>query len=242
MNEQHSSSAGKENTRALGCWYCGNCLNLDHLLRDGILRTRRDREGGPYRMYSCTFCNRRNHCEKTRRGRWFSSPDSHPTLLDYILGRFIGQPQDFITTMSWYAANEERRRYYFEHDADYRYSGGFIRRLLKGSLPGKGAISGKTTDDRAAGEGTEKQDAPDGPGEQKRAGAELHRPKIIGPWKILGVQRNATQEEIRRAFHRLAVQYHPDKVHHMGEDFQKIAHEKFTELQEAYERLVRKSS
>lgn len=239
MNEQHSSSAGKENTRALGCWYCGNCLNLDHLLRDGILRTRRDREGGPYRMYSCTFCNRRNHCEKTRQGRWFSSPDSHPMLLDYILGRFIGQPQDFIRTMSWYAANEERRRYYFEHDRDYRYSGGFIKRLLKGSLLRGRA---KASDEDKQEERKQKQEATGKQDRKERARPPPHQPELIGPWTILGVERNASQAEIRRAFHKLAVQYHPDKVHHMGEDFQKIAHEKFTELQEAYERMVAKSS
>ncbi|MCH2364189.1 MAG: hypothetical protein MK138_03985 [Planctomycetes bacterium] len=39
----------------------------------------------------------------------------------------------------------------------------------------------------------------------------------------------------------MAVQYHPDKVHHMGEDFQKVAHEKFLELQKAYNRLTSRS-
>ena len=242
MTEKESSSADREKTRSLSCWYCGNGLNLDYLLRDGILRTRRERDGGPYRMYACTFCNRRNHCEKTRQGRWFGSPDSHPMLLDYILGRFIGQPQDFIRTVSWYAANEERRRYFFEHDGDYRYSGGFIKRLLKRSLLRGGAKSRKTTgEDRPE----EKKQQQETTGEQR--GKEPPRqpprqPKLIGPWTILGVEQNATQAEIRRAFHKLAVQYHPDKVHHMGEDFQKIAHEKFTELQEAYERMVGNSS
>ena len=34
------------------------------------------------------------------------------------------------------------------------------------------------------------------------------------------------------------MQYHPDKVHHLGEEFEKVAHEKFTELQRAYEKLL----
>ena len=55
------------------------------------------------------------------------------------------------------------------------------------------------------------------------------------------MKANASPEEIRVAFHKLAVQYHPDKVHHMGEDFQKVAHEKFLELQEAYKRLSSRS-
>jgi hypothetical protein len=159
--------------------------------------------------------------------------------LDYILGRFIGQPQDFIRTMSWYAANEERRRYYFEHDRDYRYSGGFIKRLLKGSLLRGRA---KASDEDKQEERKQKQEATGKQDRKERARPPPHQPELIGPWTILGVERNASQAEIRRAFHKLAVQYHPDKVHHMGEDFQKIAHEKFTELQEAYERMVAKSS
>lgn len=239
MTEKKSSSADRQKAPSLNCWYCGSGLNLDYLLRDAILRTRREREGGPYRMYSCTSCNRRNHCEKTRQGRWFSSPDSHPMLLDYILGRFIGQPQDFIRTMSWYAANEERRRYYFEHDGDYRYSGGFIKRLLKGLLLLGRA---KTSDEDKQDERKQKQEATGEQDRKERARPPPRQPELIGPWTILGVERNASQAEIRRAFHKLAVQYHPDKVHHMGEDFQRIAHEKFTELQEAYERMVAKSS
>lgn len=239
MTEKKPSSADHQKNLSLNCWYCGNGLNLEYLLRDGILRTRREREGGPYRMYFCTTCNRRNLCEKTRQGRWFSSPDSHPMLLDYILGRFIGQPQDFIRTMSWYAANEERRRYYFEHDGDYRYSGGFIKRLLKGRLLlGRAKTSGEDKQE----ERKQKPEATGGQGRKERARPPPPQPKLIGPWTILGVEQNASQAEIRRAFHKLAVQYHPDKVHHMGEDFQKIAHEKFTELQEAYERMVSKSS
>lgn len=47
-------------------------------------------------------------------------------------------------------------------------------------------------------------------------------------YKILGVNKNASQEEIRRAFYKLAHQYHPDK----GGD-----PEKFKEINEAYQVL-----
>ena len=67
-------------------------------------------------------------------------------------------------------------------------------------------------------------------------------PPLVTPWQILGVKANASPEEIRSAFHKLAVHYHPDKVHHMGADFQKVAHEKFMELQKAYDRLINKPS
>lgn len=50
-------------------------------------------------------------------------------------------------------------------------------------------------------------------------------------YEILGVSRNATDEEIKRAFRRLAFQYHPDHNKQPG------AEEKFKEINEAYEVL-----
>ncbi|MCS7258270.1 MAG: molecular chaperone DnaJ [candidate division WOR-3 bacterium] len=53
-------------------------------------------------------------------------------------------------------------------------------------------------------------------------------------YEILGVSRNATTEEIKSAYRRLAKQYHPD----MNPQNKKEAEEKFKELSEAYEVLV----
>jgi DnaJ like chaperone protein len=55
------------------------------------------------------------------------------------------------------------------------------------------------------------------------------------PYKVLGLKRGASQEEIRQAFHALAVKYHPDKVAHLGEDFVKVANEKFKAIKNAYD-------
>ncbi len=51
-------------------------------------------------------------------------------------------------------------------------------------------------------------------------------------YTILGVDRNATQEEIKKAYQRLAHLYHPDK--NRGDE---AAKGKFIEMQEAYEVL-----
>jgi curved DNA-binding protein len=53
-------------------------------------------------------------------------------------------------------------------------------------------------------------------------------------YEILGVDRNATDKEIKLAFKKLAKKYHPDL--HTGED-KKVAEEKFKEMNEAYEVL-----
>jgi molecular chaperone DnaJ len=51
-------------------------------------------------------------------------------------------------------------------------------------------------------------------------------------YEILGIQRGASEEEIKKAFRQLAMKYHPDR--NQGD---KIAEEKFKELSEAYEIL-----
>jgi len=53
-------------------------------------------------------------------------------------------------------------------------------------------------------------------------------------YEVLGVSRNATQEEIKAAYRRLAKQYHPDR----NPENRKEAEEKFKELSEAYEVLA----
>ena len=57
------------------------------------------------------------------------------------------------------------------------------------------------------------------------------------PYQILGVSRNASQQEIKSAFRKQAQRYHPDRVSHLGEEFQQLAKEKFQEIQKAYEIL-----
>jgi hypothetical protein len=57
------------------------------------------------------------------------------------------------------------------------------------------------------------------------------------PYTVLGVGRNASVDEIKKAYRRLVNTYHPDKVLHMGEEFQKLAEIKFKEIQEAYQQL-----
>lgn len=58
------------------------------------------------------------------------------------------------------------------------------------------------------------------------------------PYEILGLPHDADQQQIRKAYRDLANQYHPDKVAHLGEEFQNMAEERFKEIQEAYDNLI----
>lgn len=53
-------------------------------------------------------------------------------------------------------------------------------------------------------------------------------------YEILGLERNATEEQIKKAFHKLSIQWHPDKWANASEEEKKNAEEKFKEIAEAY--------
>lgn len=74
------------------------------------------------------------------------------------------------------------------------------------------------------------------PGDEGVAGKEEAAvPKT--PYDILDVPRGASPGEIRSAYKKLAGKYHPDKVAHLGKEFQELAEERFKEIQDAYEKL-----
>jgi DnaJ like chaperone protein len=64
--------------------------------------------------------------------------------------------------------------------------------------------------------------------------AEPQRPKAFDAYEVLGVPRSASSEAIHAAYRARMKEYHPDKVAHLGEELQTLAHEKSQEIQRAY--------
>jgi DnaJ like chaperone protein len=54
-------------------------------------------------------------------------------------------------------------------------------------------------------------------------------------YAILGLEPGADQDAIKKAYRKLSMRYHPDKVRHLGEEFRAVAEEKMKEINGAYD-------
>ena len=63
---------------------------------------------------------------------------------------------------------------------------------------------------------------------------------VHSDYKIIGIDATATDEQVKKAYRKMAIAHHPDKVASMGEEYQKGAQEKFMKIQEAYENIKKK--
>ena len=57
------------------------------------------------------------------------------------------------------------------------------------------------------------------------------------PYEVLGVSKNATEDEVKKAYRSMAKKYHPDKLQSKDPAMIKGAQEKFQEVQRAYEAI-----
>ncbi len=62
-------------------------------------------------------------------------------------------------------------------------------------------------------------------------------PNTDSDYKILEIDRSATDKELKKAYRRMAMKYHPDKVSQLGEEVQNAAKEKFQMVNKAYENI-----
>ncbi len=60
---------------------------------------------------------------------------------------------------------------------------------------------------------------------------------VNSDYKILEIEPSVSDEEVKKAYRKMAVKFHPDKVAALGDEVQKAAKEKFQKVQNAYENI-----
>tara|TARA_B100000686_G_scaffold332949_1_gene398294 strand:- start:143 stop:850 length:708 start_codon:yes stop_codon:yes gene_type:complete len=60
---------------------------------------------------------------------------------------------------------------------------------------------------------------------------------IDSAYKILEIDSSASDNDVKKAYRKMAVKYHPDKVAHLGKEIQKTAEEKFKAVNDAYSEI-----
>lgn len=61
-----------------------------------------------------------------------------------------------------------------------------------------------------------------------------------GHYRVFGLSPDAPFDEVKAAYRKLSMQYHPDKVSHLGSEFLQVAEEKMKELNIAYDFIKNK--
>lgn len=56
----------------------------------------------------------------------------------------------------------------------------------------------------------------------------------IQSYQTLGLEKGVTMEQIKSAYRKLSMKYHPDKVGHLGDEFKHVAEEKMKDINIAY--------
>lgn len=59
----------------------------------------------------------------------------------------------------------------------------------------------------------------------------------LNPYKVLEITETATDSEVKKAYRKLAIKFHPDKIGDLGEGPRKLAKERFLQVQGAYEQI-----
>ena len=64
----------------------------------------------------------------------------------------------------------------------------------------------------------------------------------ISDYSILEINPNSTDDEVKKAYRKMAIKYHPDKVSHLGNELKNIAEEKFKSVNDAYQNIKKERS
>ena len=58
--------------------------------------------------------------------------------------------------------------------------------------------------------------------------------ELVDPWEVLEIEPGASSEKIQAAYKAQLLKYHPDRVSHLGDEFQQLAHRKTLAIRQAY--------
>jgi len=56
-------------------------------------------------------------------------------------------------------------------------------------------------------------------------------------YEVLGIEKGCGDGDVKKAYRKMAVKYHPDKVAHLGKEIQGTAEEKFKAVSDAYNEI-----
>ena len=65
----------------------------------------------------------------------------------------------------------------------------------------------------------------------------MYKENLESAFDVLGINKESTNIEIKKAYRKMANKYHPDKIAHLGNEFKEIAQDKFKSVSEAYARI-----
>jgi len=65
----------------------------------------------------------------------------------------------------------------------------------------------------------------------------MHYKDTESAYKILEIEASCSDDEVKKAYRKMAMKYHPDKVRGLGEQHEKAANDKFLQVQNAYEQI-----
>ena len=74
---------------------------------------------------------------------------------------------------------------------------------------------------------------------KKKSTSKKYSQEVINHLGVLGLKGGATESELKSAYRNLAKEYHPDKLAGMSDGIKNLAKEKFQEIQDSYEYLMK---